>query len=80
MQQRLRKQADLVWELLQAGAHFYVCGDAAHMASAVEEALLDILTQKLVSSHLLLASRDQFAFRLFLLSLHAPCRPLQKSI
>ena len=29
--------------VLQAGGHFYVCGDAAHMAGAVESALLDVI-------------------------------------
>ena len=31
--------------MLQDGGHFYVCGDAAHMAGAVESALLDIIGQ-----------------------------------
>lgn len=48
MQDRLRQSADKVWPLLEAGAHFYVCGDAAHMAAAVEEALLDIITESQV--------------------------------
>ncbi|BDA47196.1 Sulfite reductase [NADPH] flavoprotein alpha-component [Coccomyxa sp. Obi] len=43
VQDRLRESGDLVWGLLEAGAHFYVCGDAAHMAGAVEEALLTII-------------------------------------
>lgn len=43
VQDRLRESGDLVWRLLEAGAHFYVCGDAAHMAGAVEEALLSII-------------------------------------
>eukprot|EP00775_Hariotina_reticulata_P009416 gene9416-9581_t len=45
VQQRLRETAKEVWQLLQAGAHFYVCGDAGSMAGAVETALLDIITQ-----------------------------------
>lgn len=32
MQNRLRESGDLVWRLLEGGAHFYVCGDAANMA------------------------------------------------
>ena len=43
VQDRLRESGDLVWRLLEAGAHFYVCGDAAHMAGAVEDALLSII-------------------------------------
>lgn len=45
VQDRLRENGELVWQLLQEGAHFYVCGDAAHMAGAVEEALLHIIEQ-----------------------------------
>lgn len=43
VQDRLRESGKLVWNLLEAGGHFYVCGDAAHMAGAVEEALLHII-------------------------------------
>jgi len=43
VQDRLRESGELVWRLLTAGAHFYVCGDAAHMAGAVEEALVSII-------------------------------------
>lgn len=45
VQDRLRESGGLVWRLLQRGAHFYVCGDAAHMAGSVEEALLEIIAQ-----------------------------------
>ena len=55
MQDRLRQSADKVWQLLEAGAHFYVCGDAAHMAAAVEEALLDIITESQVCCCILCA-------------------------
>lgn len=43
VQDRLAESADLVWRLLQQGAHFYVCGDAGSMAGAVEAALLRII-------------------------------------
>lgn len=45
VQDRLREGGDLVWKLLQEGGHFYVCGDAAHMAGSVEQALLSIIRQ-----------------------------------
>ena len=43
VQDRLRESGDLVWGLLEGGGHFYVCGDAAHMAGAVERALVQII-------------------------------------
>jgi sulfite reductase (NADPH) flavoprotein alpha-component len=43
VQQRLREAGQTVWQLLQAGGHFYVCGDAGSMAGAVEAALLEII-------------------------------------
>lgn len=43
VQDRLAQSADQVWELLQQGGHFYVCGDASSMAGAVEEALLQLV-------------------------------------
>jgi sulfite reductase (NADPH) flavoprotein alpha-component len=45
VQQRLREAGQTVWQLLQAGGHFYVCGDAGSMAGAVEAALLEIIQQ-----------------------------------
>ena len=45
VQDRLRENGQLVWKLLQDGAHFYVCGDAAHMAGSVEQALLQIIQE-----------------------------------
>jgi sulfite reductase (NADPH) flavoprotein alpha-component len=50
VQDRLREAGARVWELLQRGAHFYVCGDAGGMAPAVQEALLDIIAQHQVHS------------------------------
>ena len=44
VQDRLREHGQRVWQLLQLGGHFYVCGDAAYMASAVEAALLDVIS------------------------------------
>jgi sulfite reductase (NADPH) flavoprotein alpha-component len=42
VQHRLLEHADEVWRWLQAGAYFYVCGDAHRMAKDVHQALLDI--------------------------------------
>ena len=49
VQDRLRDSGKLVWELLEAGGHFYVCGDAAQMAGAVEQELLQIIESHQVS-------------------------------
>lgn len=49
VQDRLKETGKVIWTLLQEGAHFYICGDAAHMATAVEEALLDIIAQEMVT-------------------------------
>jgi sulfite reductase alpha subunit-like flavoprotein len=47
VQQRLEETGDRVWQLLEAGAHFYVCGDANSMAGAVEAALLRVIAARL---------------------------------
>lgn len=46
VQHRLSEAAAEVWDLLQAGGHFYVCGDAAAMAVDVEAALLALLQRE----------------------------------
>lgn len=51
VQDRLRESGQVVWRLLETGGHFYVCGDAAHMAGAVEEALLSIIEAEQVLLH-----------------------------
>ncbi|MCW8092694.1 assimilatory sulfite reductase (NADPH) flavoprotein subunit [Alteromonas sp. ASW11-130] len=43
VQHRLMEQGKEVFQWLEAGAHFYVCGDAMHMAKDVEGALLHIV-------------------------------------
>ena len=53
VQNRLREAAQMVWEALELGGHFYVCGDAASMAGAVEEALLNIITDHQVNSRMM---------------------------
>lgn len=42
VQDKIRENAAEIWEWLQAGAHFYVCGDANRMAKDVHQALIDI--------------------------------------
>ncbi|EXJ84070.1 NADPH-ferrihemoprotein reductase [Capronia epimyces CBS 606.96] len=46
VQHRLAENADLVAELLQHKAYFYVCGDAAHMARDVSDTLVRIIAEK----------------------------------
>ena len=42
VQHKLLDHAADIWQWLQKGAHFYVCGDATHMAKDVHQAMLDI--------------------------------------
>jgi sulfite reductase (NADPH) flavoprotein alpha-component len=42
VQDRMREAGAELWSWLQAGAHFYVCGDAKRMAKDVETAVADI--------------------------------------
>lgn len=42
VQHRMREEKDELWSWLRRGAYFYVCGDAAGMAAAVDEALREI--------------------------------------
>ncbi|GAA0424339.1 NADPH--cytochrome P450 reductase [Actinoplanes capillaceus] len=39
VQEALAEQGDAVWELLERGAHIYLCGDGARMAPAVRDEL-----------------------------------------
>lgn len=41
VQDKIRENEEEIWNWLEAGAHFYVCGDAQYMAPDVEAALLD---------------------------------------
>lgn len=45
VQHRLRQHGKEVFEWLEQGAHFYVCGDAERMAKDVEQALIDIVAE-----------------------------------
>jgi sulfite reductase (NADPH) flavoprotein alpha-component len=42
VQHRMLSKAKQLWSWLQEGAYFYVCGDAHHMAKAVEATLVQI--------------------------------------
>ncbi|MDA0707136.1 MAG: flavodoxin domain-containing protein [Proteobacteria bacterium] len=46
VQHRLLEKSAQIFAWLQRGAHFYVCGDANHMAGDVHEALLAIVRQE----------------------------------
>ncbi|WP_225830519.1 bifunctional nitrate reductase/sulfite reductase flavoprotein subunit alpha [Streptomyces sp. NK08204] len=43
VQDRMRENGARLWQWLQDGAHFYVCGDAGRMAKDVDQALKDIV-------------------------------------
>jgi sulfite reductase (NADPH) flavoprotein alpha-component len=42
VQHRMLEQGKELWDWLQQGAYFYVCGDAKHMAKDVNQALIEI--------------------------------------
>ena len=46
VQDKMRAAAAEVWEWLQGGAMFYVCGDAKRMAKDVDQALHDIVAEQ----------------------------------
>jgi sulfite reductase (NADPH) flavoprotein alpha-component len=43
VQTRMMENAKELWNWLEQGAHFYVCGDASRMAKDVDKALLEIV-------------------------------------
>jgi len=45
VQDRLQEHTKELFEWLERGAYFYVCGDATRMAKSVEQALLDAIAQ-----------------------------------
>lgn len=55
VQDRLRQEGDLVWELLQQQGHVYVCGDASAMAPTVEKTLIEIFQEHLVGTRRLVS-------------------------
>jgi len=46
VQHRMQANAAELWQWLEAGAHFYVCGDARRMAKDVEDTLLGIAVER----------------------------------
>jgi sulfite reductase (NADPH) flavoprotein alpha-component len=46
VQHKLLDHAPDIWQWLQKGAHFYVCGDATYMAKDVHQAMLDIVASQ----------------------------------
>ena len=46
VQHRMLEQAKALWDWLQGGAYFYVCGDAKHMAKDVHQTLIQIAQQQ----------------------------------
>lgn len=45
VQDRMREHGGAIYDWLEQGAHFYVCGDASRMAKDVHEALIQIVEQ-----------------------------------
>ena len=46
VQDKIRENSAALWQWLQEGAYFYVCGDASKMAKDVEQALLDVIAKE----------------------------------
>ncbi|UKH19373.1 assimilatory sulfite reductase (NADPH) flavoprotein subunit [Actinobacillus pleuropneumoniae] len=46
VQDKIREEAETLWQWLQQGAYLYVCGDAGRMAKDVNQALLDVIAQQ----------------------------------
>lgn len=45
VQHRISERGAEIWQWLEDGAHFYVCGDASRMAKDVHQALLDLVAE-----------------------------------
>ena len=45
VQDRIREQGKEIWEWLDRGAYFYVCGDATRMAKDVHQALITLISE-----------------------------------
>jgi sulfite reductase (NADPH) flavoprotein alpha-component len=46
VQDRMRERARELWDWLEEGAHFYVCGDARRMATDVDRALHQVVAEQ----------------------------------
>ncbi len=46
VQDRIREKGEEIWQWLEKGAHFYVCGDASRMAPDVHGTLLELIAQQ----------------------------------
>lgn len=46
VQDLVKRDADLLWDMIQKGGSIYVCGDASKMAPAVRQAFIDIAAVK----------------------------------
>jgi sulfite reductase (NADPH) flavoprotein alpha-component len=46
VQDKMREEAEELYQWLEQGAHFYVCGDALRMAKDVDNALIDIVAEQ----------------------------------
>ena len=51
VQHKLAQHAVDIWQWLQKGAHFYVCGDATYMAKDVHQTLVEIVASQGEMSH-----------------------------
>ncbi|MCL1065927.1 assimilatory sulfite reductase (NADPH) flavoprotein subunit [Shewanella olleyana] len=45
VQHRIAEQGESIWNWLQSGAHFYICGDAERMAKDVHQALINVAVE-----------------------------------
>ena len=66
VQDRMRDDGAELWSWLEAGAHFYICGDAKRMAKDVETALADIIATE--------GKRDVEAAKAYVAKLKADAR------
>ena len=46
VQDKIRENSTALWQWLQDGAYFYVCGDVSKMAKDVEQALLEVIAKE----------------------------------
>ncbi len=51
VQDRMREHASEIWQWLQQGAHFFICGDASRMAVDVDRTLTELVAQQGSMSH-----------------------------